>query len=97
MKSRVSRATITGAVALLLLVAALPQPLAFVAKAEFIRNPFMRLLLSRIGAVFVERCHAGDPNGRRGWAQARQRCRCSARGRPVTGRARVAGRCSARR
>jgi len=37
------------------LVAALPQPVRFVAKAELMQHGFMRLLFNRMGAAFVER------------------------------------------
>jgi 1-acyl-sn-glycerol-3-phosphate acyltransferase len=37
------------------LVAVLPRPVGFVAKAEFRRNPVLRLFLTRIGCEFVER------------------------------------------
>lgn len=37
------------------LVAALPRPVGFVAKAEFKANPLMHALFSRMGARFVER------------------------------------------
>lgn len=39
----------------LVLVAALPQPVRFVAKAELMRHRLLRLVFDRIGAVFVER------------------------------------------
>ncbi len=39
----------------LVLGAALPRPVAFVAKAEFRHNPLMRPLFERMGARFVER------------------------------------------
>ncbi|MCC6077416.1 AMP-binding protein [Pseudomonas sp. GCM10022188] len=39
----------------LLLVAVLPQPVGFVAKAEFKRQPLLRWLFERMGSHFVER------------------------------------------
>lgn len=39
----------------LLLAAALPRPVGFVAKAELARRPLLRRLLERLGAHFVER------------------------------------------
>lgn len=39
----------------LALAAALPRPVAFVAKAELSRNPLLRLPLQRLGVCFVER------------------------------------------
>jgi 1-acyl-sn-glycerol-3-phosphate acyltransferase len=42
------------------LVGALPPRVAYVVKAELRRNPFTYLLLSRLGALFVERFDAGQ-------------------------------------
>ena len=41
-----------------LLVAALPQPYAFVAKRELLAQPIARIYLQRLGAEFVERADA---------------------------------------
>ncbi len=62
----------------IVLAAALPRPVRFVAKAEFRENAFMRLLFERLGAQFVERFET-----RKGIEDAQALADSAAEGRPL--------------